>query len=408
MRKTLTDLHASLSRTSAIVSAIVSATNAGMAAVAFHDFFGGPGLGDPWAATLAGAAAFACGCCLHLIYTGMLGGIPAVDRIRRPTLWPVVGVLGVFVLGFSTYANVTVTAGSDALEIHNARQIDAMLGATGRLRTLAASAGQLGPALRRNAQELARKAACEAATGCLTGVPGKGALTDALGSAAGKAATAADALEAASVALAAATPQLDAALARGDNLAVRSAFAQMRAGIPSDVLTSLAADLRGDLGIAPDGRSAAVRARQHDAIARLQSDLAAIADGLDRTSKSLRVELDGIALPERETITKARAIWMYAGSLVPQIALGVALDWVLIVIAFFMAKLRDATPKPEDDVSDISLADTRRVYLELMRLLGDLKPADDSLAPLPPTTPWDDAGFGADNVYSFPGGKLAE
>ena len=382
MRNVLTNLTASLLRSSAITSVMLSATNATLAFSAFREWFTtGSELNNAWATVLAGMVAVTVGGVLHVTYTGVLRGVPAVDRLQRPKIFPVIGVLGAFVLSMSTYANVTVTAGADAIEIHEAQQIDAMLGATGQLQTAALSVGQLSPALASDAEKLSRKAQCEAEAGCLSGAPGTGALTDALISAAGKVEGAAGATNHAGTKIAALIPQLDDAFARKDNTAIRSLSAQIRASIPFDRLSALARNLRADLGIVPDGRSAAVRARQAEAIAQLQKELAAIADGLDRTSARLRADLDAVALPDRETITKAKAIWIYAEQLVPQIALGVSLDWVLIVFAFFMAKLRDATPAEEDDVSDISLADARRNHRELMRLMHDV--SDEPASPEP-------------------------
>ena len=48
-------------------------------------------------------------------------------------------------------------------------------------------------------------------------------------------------------------------------------------------------------------------------------------------------------------ITKAGAILLYWSQLIPQIALGLALDWALIFAALFHAKLRDALA--DDDAS---------------------------------------------------------
>ncbi|MGD9913300.1 MAG: hypothetical protein AB7S80_04400 [Rhizobiaceae bacterium] len=106
---------------------------------------------------------------------------------------------------------------------------------------------------------------------------------------------------------------------------------------------------------------------------------------------------------------------MYADQLIPQIALGVALDWVLIAIAFLMGRIRDATPPEEDDVSDISLAQARRNHRELMRLMHDLTdqpgaPLGPPLEPEPyvqdPELPWEEEDEGRAgerrNVVMFP------
>jgi hypothetical protein len=407
MRSILSNLLTSLTRTSGIVSLMVSATCGGFAFLAYRDFMSGADLSPALTNIMAGGAAATCGGSLHLIYTGVLGGIPAIDRLARPKFIRIIAALGLCITAFSTYPNIWVTAGNDALEIHNARQNDKLVGAAGNVQTVALSAGQAAPSLDDQAKELARKAASEAATGYLSGTPGAGDLTDALNSAASKVGTAAALLGNASTATTALMPDLTAALARGDDITARGLLAEIRATIPFDTMKAIAADLRSDLGIVGSAKNPTVRARQNEAIAQLQRDLAGIADGLDEAMKRLRGELDAISLPERETITKAKAIWIYADQLIPQIALGVALDWVLIVTAFLMAMIRDAMPAPDDDVSDISLADARRVHRELKKLIRDIEggsepdPAD---AP-----PWsenqDEAPTHADleNVVPFPG-----
>ena len=174
---------------------------------------------------------------------------------------------------------------------------------------------------------------------------------------------------------------LNESLARGDELAVRSAIAQLRGIIPLDTMRATAATFRADLGIVGTARNAALRSRQNEAIATIQRDLVALADELDRTAARLSGQLAAIDIPERETITKARAIMIYAAQLIPQIALGIAIDWVLIFGAFFVGMLRDAMPAPKDDVSDISLADARRIRRELAKLINE---TDEVPALLPP------------------------
>ena len=372
MRSILRDLLASLTRTSGIVSLMVSATCGGFAFLAYRDFMAGADLSPTLTTVMASGAAVTCGSSLHLIYTAILGGIPAIDRLARPRFIPAIATLGVCITAFSTWPNIWVTAGNDALEIHNAWQNDKLVGAAGRLQTVALSTGQFAPGLDDQAKALLRKAECEAASGCLTDAPGSGDLTDALSSAGAKVGTAAASLGSASVAIATLMPDLTGALARGDDIAARALLAEIRAKVPFDMVNAVAIDLRADLGIRGTAKSSAVRARQDEAIAQLQRDLAGIADGLDNAMKRLRGDLDVISLPEREPITKAKAIWMYADQLIPQIALGIALDWVLIVTAFLMAMIRDATPKPEDDVSDISLADARRINRELRKFAADV------------------------------------
>ncbi|MGD9913301.1 MAG: hypothetical protein AB7S80_04405 [Rhizobiaceae bacterium] len=267
MRKDLTELMTSQKRVVLLVSLLVSITNAALAFSAFQEWFtAGSGLGDIRATILAAMVAVTCGFSLHMIYSGLLGAIPSVDQTWRRKFAPEVALLATFIIGMSTWANITVTAGTEGIDLHNNQQIDRMLGVAGQMQSTAMSVGQIAPVLANDAAELRRKAECEVATGCLSGAAGKGALTDALTSAASKVQAAADALAQASVTISALMPQLNDAFARKDDVAIRSMLAEIHSSIPFDMLAALASDLRTDLGIAPDGRKAAMRARQAEAI----------------------------------------------------------------------------------------------------------------------------------------------
>lgn len=383
------------------VSLIVASAAAWMAFLAYHEFFvDDTGLSPALSLFTAGAVALACGVMLHLLFLAILEAVPAMPRERRAGLIPYIIALSILIACFSTYANLITAAGNVAMKIHEARYGTALEETGGQIQSIGLSIGQMAPGLAAEADRLRLQASCEENEGCLTGAKGRGDLTAALHSAAGKIGGAATSLLAAQEAIAKIIPQVNDALAKGDEIAVRSLIASMRSAVPFDALATTASSLRADLGITGTARNADVRARQNEAIARLQQDLASTAGGIDEAIKRVGGSLAAVAAPEREPISKARAILLYWDQLVPQIALAISIDWVLIIIAFFLAKIRDAMPAPDDDVSDISLADVDRISREWEKLKtkvgGYQTPPVAPIAPDPAparSAPANDQGF---------------
>lgn len=372
MRRKLLDLHASLERLADIVAKLVPGVSFVFSFIAFREFMANADQPPAVTALVAALAAAACAGILYFLYAAILGGIPAVARLECRKFLGLLAFLMLKVSMFSTYPHVVVTAGPEAIRLHQATMLDALLSTRTAIQDVAGSIGELGPSLGERKARLEAAAACEIATGCRSGTPKRGDLSDALTSAAGKVGAAEATILASETTMAKLMPQLDAAFARGDDIAVRNLLTQMRGTIPFGVMTATAADLRVDLGIKGTAKNAALRARQDEAIAGVQRELGEIGTMLDGAAERIGSRLNAIAMPERQSITKARAIIMYAPSLIPQIALGIAIDWVLIVGAFLMAMLRDATPPEDDDVSDLSLADLKRGHRELMKLLREV------------------------------------
>jgi hypothetical protein len=372
MRHTLLTHVTELQRLAKFVSLVIAAVGGWLSFLGYRELLAESGQPTAIVTFTAALLAIACGAILHLFYTAVLGGIPAVDRKPRGKFIPIIAVLAAFVLCFATYGSVVTTGGPEALRVHTARIVDRLIDAGTALQVAVLSIGQLAPELQMRADNFKTKAKCEAEKGCLTGAPSAGDLVNALTQAHDKVGTAATSLARASAAIAELTPKLNATFAAGDDIAARSLLAQIRAAVPFDTMKAIAADLRADLEIQGSAKSAAVRARQNEAIRQLQGELASIADVLDQAMARLRTELDAVTLPERETITKAKAILLHYDEILPQIALSVSIDLVLIGIAFLMAMFRDATPKPEDDVSDISIADARRIQRELKKLIATM------------------------------------
>ena len=269
---------------------------------------------------------------------------------------------------FSTYTNVVVTAGDSALEQHELNKSHALEAANASIQGAAFSVGQIGPGLRGQAEMLASDALCERQRGCKTGVPGRGDLTDALESAAGIVATAANTVTTAESRIAALVPQIREALETGNAQKARDLLTEMHATLPLDSLRQAASALRRDLGIEGTAANPDTRRRQNEVIAQTQQDLAAIADGIDAALGRIATELEGIGVPIADDMSKAAAILRYRDHLVPQIALGLALDWTLIFAALFLAKLRDALPPEESGGSDLTADQILRALREMDRL----------------------------------------
>jgi hypothetical protein len=400
MRRNMVELIARLERSGDKVAKLVAGTSLVFSFIAFREFMAGADQHPAVTIFVAALAAAACGGILYFLYAAILGGIPAVDRLSRRRFIPLIGVLMVGVSLFSTYPHVVVTAGNEAIRLHAARLLDGLSSTRAAIQGVALSVGELGPVLSERGRRLEALAECEMAVGCQSGAPNRGDLSDALTSAAGKISSAGATLQLARAAIDALIPQLDSAFERGDELAVRTLLADMRGKVPLTAMQATAADLRTDLGIKGSARNATLRERQNEAIARTQRDLGDIAAMLDEAASRVNARLDAIVLPDRRYVTKARAIVMYAPSLVPQIALGVAIDLILIVAAFLIAMLRDAIPPSEDDASDITLADARRIRRELSKLLLEAKAGESLSVDLPelkevdfPESPFDGQGI---------------
>ena len=352
------------------IAAVNAVASAWISFLAYREILVASGLSPSLALFTAGVLGVACAALLYLFYGLILRGIPATSGIHRLRLMPYVVVAAVLIAAFSTYTNLIVTAGGAALERHRSSERHALETSVARIEGAAFSIAQIGPGLQGHAESLVGNSECEESRGCLTGAPGRGDLTDALSSAAGLVGTAARTVTQAEQRIAGLVPQVRERLEAGDEQGVRDLLTEMLATLPLDSLRQTATALRSDLGIEGTSANPDVRRRQNEAIARTQRDLAAIADGVEAALARIEAALDGLVIPVAEDVTKASAIFAFREELVPQIALGLAIDWALIFAALFYAGLRDALPRPEDDQSDLTLEQLRRAkreYDELVR-----------------------------------------
>lgn len=420
-RKSLLRFFNDVRRVAATVSVVVAIVSGALSFLTYREFLADADF-PVW--LVNGAAlgiAIACGAIMHLVFVMIVGGIPIVDKLPRRGFIPLIAVLMALISMFSTYSNVLTTSGNSALALHNARQMDGLASVGITLQGVALEASQFVPGLNTVAVGLHADAECERIRGCRTGSPGTGDLTNALSAGGDKVTTVARALEAAQEAISSSIPAINAAFSRGDDIEVRSLLSALRSKIPVALLRSAAADLRADLGITGTSTRAALRERQNEEIASLQGNMTNTAAALERMAATLEERIASIALPERRSLTKAGAVWAYADQLIPQIAVGIAIDWVLVFAAFMLGQFRDATPRPEEDVSDISLADARRVHRELAALVRDVngrdvpEPTEPTQGPEKPEpevtsdhgTPWeeedgDQRDENTENVIGFP------
>jgi hypothetical protein len=213
-----------------------------------------------------------------------------------------------------------------------------------------------------------RWATCEEFEGCLTGAPGKGALTDALHSAAGTVGDAAATVERAQGVVSTLVGRIGEAQANGNGQSVRALLSELRGTLPLDSLRQTAGTLREGLGLSGTSSIEAIRTRQDEAIAQIEQSFLGIADGIAAAVQRIEADLAAVALPLNETVSKAGAVLRHWDQLMPQISYGVAIDWAPILIALFLTALRDRLPPPDDDNSDISLASMHRHERERRRL----------------------------------------
>lgn len=371
MRDDLRRLLGGIERIIRPCAVVIAASSAWMSFLGYREFLAGlgPALGE----FTAGIMGVACAVLLYLMFSLMQLGLPAVRRTSRAALLPFVVIAAVIAASFSTYTNVIVSAGGDALEAHANAQRRALEAANTRIQGVAQSIAQVGPALKGHAARLGADLDCELARGCKTGAGGRGDLTDALGSAAGMVRTAADTVETAEARIAALIPRIREGLGGNDEQIVRDLLTELNATLPLDSLRQTAAALRRDLGIEGTSANPDVRRRQDEAIAQLQRDLIAIADGIDASVERIEAAAEGLDIPIGGAITKAGAILLYWDQLVPQIALGLALDWALIFAALFHAKLRDALADDEDEVPPaLTVTQLREAVGEWQQLSQDM------------------------------------
>lgn len=372
MRSSHLRLSDEFRRTASVVSIVVAIGSACLSFPAYLEFVVDPGRPTWMNAALAGVTAGACGAILHLNFLLIVGGVPILDRISRQQKIPLIGAMMLMTAMFSTYTNAITSAGSEALRIHAARMVDEFASVIPEVQTVALQAGQAAPDLERRAARLLADADCEATQGCKTGSAGAGDLTRALAAGGIKVSEIAKAIATAQATISDLVPVMNAALARGDDIDMRSQIANMRSALPLTLLRSAATDLRVDLGIRGAAKNADLRKRQDEAIMQLQTELSATADTLEGFAVALEKRIDAITLPDRRMLTKGGAILAYIDQLIPQLAVAIAIDWFLVLAAFFMGRFNDDVPPPDDDVSDISLADARRINRELRKLAVDV------------------------------------
>ncbi len=370
-----------IERTLPTTQIVNAAGSAWVSFLAYREFLSGTSLSPALATFTAGVMGMCCGASLHVIFRLVGDGVPGIGKKLRRGIMPFVVGGAIMAAAFSTYTNVVVTAGDGALEQHALRNAHALETANATIQSAAFSIGQIGPGLRGQAEVLAADAVCERERGCKTGVPGRGDLTDALESAARIVTTAADTVADAQSRTTALVSQVREALAAGDAQAVRDLLTEMRATLPLDSLRQTVVALRRDLGIEGTSENPETRRRQDEVIAQTQRDLAATADGIDAALARIDAELAGADIPVADDMSKAAAILRYWDQLIPQIALGLALDWTLIFAALFLAKLRDALPPEEIGGPELTTDQIRRAMQELERLHGA---ADAFRRPRPP------------------------
>lgn len=335
--------------TTALVSSWVSF-------LAFQDMFASPDFSELITMFSAGAAAVGSWFLLYYMNLSIFHGILAVDREQRGRVLRYVPVAALLIAGFSTYPNVMTTAGSNALELHRERDQSQLEILAGQAQGLSLSVSQLAPPLIAKGSEYQELGRCENESGCLTGAPGPGDLTLALQSASDVLEGTAATIYAAQDNISAMVPTLHASIQSGDLVQARASIATMIAAVPFSQINQAADRLEQGLGIEGKARRADVRERQNQAIAQIEKDLQSFAVRMRTSAQELQQQLSTLVVPMRQPVTKAGAILRGWDQLIPQISLGLALDWALPLIALLIASIRDTIPR--DPTEPASLANT--------------------------------------------------
>jgi hypothetical protein len=361
MRRDRLSLVHSLKSGVSAFSLIVSSASGWVSFLAYRDMMDGSELSPFLADFTAGVAGIACCTLLHFTNVSLFKGLVGVDRQERRRILPFLPVFAVMIASVSTYANVLTTAGSEALRIHNSYETVALEDVAAQVQGVSLAVGQLAAPLDSKGAELDDLAEAEASGGALTGAPGEGSLTDALRSASDVLEATAGLIAAARSAAADVVPELNAAIEDNDQARIRAAIATMRASIPFGQIDAAASRLEAGLGIEGTAANPGLRARQNEAIAQIEADLTDFARQMRAGSAEVQAALSAIEMPTRTPLSKAGAILRYWDQLIPQIGLGIGIDWMLIILALLIATIRDTVRGNDDEEAVITLADVRRL-----------------------------------------------
>lgn len=324
-------------------SAIAAAGSAWMSYLAYIDMLSGEDAAGLNATFTAGVMAVVCWTLLYGLNLSVFKAIIELERDDRRKLKLPILVVALLVAFFSTYTNVLTSASRDAIAIHREYDRAQLEGVAIDAQALGSSVGQLAAPLVAKAAELRQQANCEQADGCLTGAPGAGDLTRALVGAAESLDRTIIEVTVAQERISNFVPEVHAALQSGDPIQARGAIATMIAAVPFGSIIGAADRLGAGLGIRGTARSAELRKRQNLAIERIERELQVFAAQMKSSAQSIQSQLSKLEVPERQPLTKASAILKYWNHLLPQIAIGLALDWSIPMIALIIALIRDAS-----------------------------------------------------------------
>ncbi len=335
----------------------------------------------------ASAAVFAIGVAagIYLFWNYALYIVPGLPSRRTRALGMAITALGcLFLVSLSSWLNVTALAGAGALEVHMSRALSAFE------ETLAASYDrgrrieQLVPDLDMEAGRFERLAGEEIRHGTLSGVPGRGTVSETLNGAA--------------VQLRALAEQIRQGLARSETLAAqgRESLNRLRAVLGSAqsaakrmdgfageanhlraLLAELAAqDLAGSVARkavflpetmgsrALSRRSKRVAKAQGSSLEAIRQDLASTGEALARAAQDI-ASLPEVAAPVFERPSVVTAVLHYSGSFVPYWAGGVSLDLLPTLLILFLMLVftsRDGPDGPGSRIDNLTVRELREAH----------------------------------------------
>lgn len=289
-----------------------------------------------------------------------------------------------FIIGISSWFNVTGIAGQSAMEHHLIKSLGRIEVAIDARAAGSMVSDQFGPALQLAANSYAKEASAECSSGPRTGSGGEGTVCYTLR------AVAAQLNEIANVRLPSAT-QGSVSVA-GEARALLQEMRQVAAGRGTvdqktievarllDQLRGAMAAMNGNRSVALlragvsalpgetskralSAKSEAGRARQQAALNDLNRELRLFADEVIDRINALPPEVSGV-LPPLERLNAAIAVYRYAGHYVPFWIAGIALDLMPLALLFFLLVQRACMTEEEQMIGEVLDRTNRDIVLD--------------------------------------------
>ena len=337
---------------------------------------------------------------LFLFWRYALGIVPTMKtRNNRLLGLGIIGIGGMFVVCLSSWMNVMALAGAGALEAHMRGNLKTHERALQKAYQRAKRIDSLVADLDLAAQRYGNLANREIRYGALTGAAGAGGVADSLlatqrgfADLAALIRTKSKFYDNRSALARAAIVEMDRLVSSDGSIVARhsaytSAAAKV-AGVVSELDTSeltqlIARTARGFSGgaglFSRSLKNGKLAAAQGDALGRIATDLADTGERIAIAAEEIG-KAAFVSAPSFERIGLSRAVFVYAGDLIPYWAGGIGLDLmpvVLILLLMLMFHAAESRPQADPDIDRMSFGQVRKVILALEDMRGNtVQPTD--------------------------------